>query len=149
MERSDELEFKYVSENYKKKRFYYLTERLPVKQNQWGFYNLQKSKIPFYFAMFLQSGIFHKLYKLNLLKDILNRRYMTFEIIDRTQKAEVLDLTSSMQTVFILFLAMALLVTLAFASEFCYSACNRYNILLLKNKLKKLAFGAKFDSLKL
>jgi len=144
MEQSDQLEFKYISENYKKKRFYYLQGKFPSIQRRWGFYNLQKSKIPFYFSMFLQSGIFHELHKLNLLGDHLKRRKMTSEIIKRTHKREVLDMNSSVQTVFILFSAMTLLAMLAFVAEFGYSGCNKYNILFLRNKLTKLVFGAKF-----
>jgi len=144
MERSDQLEFKYMSENYKKKRFYYLPEKLPTVVNRWGFYNLQKSKIPFYFSMFLQSGIFHELHKLKLLRDHLKRRPMTSEIIKRTHNPEVLNMNSSIQTVFILFSAMILLAKLALVAEFVYSACNNYNILRLRTKLTKLACGAKF-----
>jgi len=144
MERSDQLEFKYMSENYRKKRFYYLEDKLPTVVNNWGFYYMQKSKVPFYFSMFLQSGIFHELHKIKLWRDHLKRRSMTSEIIERTHKPDVLDMSSSVQTVFILFAAMTLLAKLSFVAELGYSACNKYNILFLKNKLRKLAFGAKF-----
>jgi len=144
MEKSHQLEFKYVSESFPKKRFYYLQQdRLTSTQKKWGFYNLQKSKLPFYFSMFLQSGIFHELHKLKLLGDHLKRRSMTSEIIKRTHKPEVLDMTSSVQTVFILYAAMILLAKLAFIAEFGYSTFNKHNILRLKMKLKKLAVGAK------
>jgi len=116
MERSDQLEFKYISENYRKKRFYYLQKKLASEQHKWGFYNLQKSKLPFYFRMFLQSGIYHELHKLKLFGDHHKRRSMTSEIIERT-RTEVLGMTSSVQTVFILFAAMALLAKLAFVVE--------------------------------
>jgi len=144
MERSDQLEFDYMSENYRKKRFYYFPERFTITQKKWGFYNLQKSKLPFYFSMFLQSGIFHELHKLKLSNNYLNRRSMTSEIIKRTHKREVLDLTSSVQTIFVLFAAMALLAKLVIAAEFGYTACNKYNIMRLKRKLAKLAVDAKF-----
>jgi len=144
MERSDQLEFMYISQNYRKKQFYYLQDGFTLTQKQWGFYNLQKSKIPFYFSMFLQSGIFHELHKLKLLQDQLKRRSMTSEIIRRTHKPKVLNLKSSMQTVFILFAAMTLLAKIAFVSEFVYSACNRNNFMRLKRKLAEIGYGAKF-----
>jgi len=120
LEQSNQLEFKYMSESYKKKRFYYLQDQFTSKKSVWGFYNLQKSRIPFYFSMFLQSGIYHELHKLKLLKDHQKRRYVTEEIINRTQKPQVLDMTSSIQTIFILFAAMSLLAKLAFAAELGY-----------------------------
>jgi len=141
VERSDQLELKYMSENYKKKRFYYLQERFDSTQKKWSFYNLQKSKLPFYFSMFLQSGIFHELHRMKLLRDHYNRQSMTSEINKRTYKPEILDLTSSVQTVFILFAAMALLAKVVFVAEFCYSNCN---ILFLKRELVKVTLGAKF-----
>jgi len=143
-EQSNQLEFHYMSENYKKKRFYYLQESFASTQKKWGFYNLQNSKLPFYFSMFLQSGIFHELHKLKLLRDHHKRRSMTSEIIKRTHKPEILDLSSSVQTVFILFAAMSLLAKLAFVAEFCYSACNKKNFFLLKTELLKVAEGAKY-----
>jgi len=142
-EQSDQLEFKYMSANYRVKRFYYLQDKFVTIQKKWGFYNLRKSKVPFYFNMFLQSGIFHELHKLQLFTYHHKRRSMTSEIIKRTQKPEVLDMNSSVQTVFILFAAMALLAIAAFAAEFCYFAWNKYNITLLKMKLAKLAFDCK------
>jgi len=70
--------------------------------NIWGFLNLQKSRLPIYFSMVLQSGVYHQLHKLKLLKDHQQRRYVTTDIIKRTQKPVVLDMNSSVQTIFIL-----------------------------------------------
>jgi len=139
-ERSDQLEFKYLSENCKKKRFYYLKDSFFSTQNRWSFYNLQKSKLPFYFGIFLQSGIFHELHKLKLFRGYQKRRSMTSEIIKRTHNQEVLDMSSSVQTVFIIFAAMTLLAKLAFVAEFSYFECKKCN---LKLEFAKLVFGAK------
>jgi len=122
LEQSDQLEFKYMTENYKKKMFYYLEEEYSFKTYVWGFYNLQKSRLPFYFSLFLQSGVYHQLHKIQLFKDHQKRRYVTTEIIKRTEKPLVLDLKSSVQTIFILFLAMSLSAKLVFAAEHCYCA---------------------------
>jgi len=142
MERSNQMEFKYKSENYRKKRFYYLTEKFPSIPSKWGFYNLQKSKVPFYFSMFLQSGIFHAMHKFKLLRNQLKRRPITSEIIKRTNKPAVLDMSSSVQTVFILFAAMTLLSKLAFLLELVHSACNKNNMILFKRKVAEIAFGS-------
>jgi len=142
-EESDQLEFKYMSGNYRMKRFYYLQDSFSFVPKQWGFYNLQKSKLPFYFSMFLQSGIFHELHKLKLLGDQLKRRSMTSEIIKRSHKPEVLDLTSSVQTVFILYAAMVLLAKISFVAESCYFMYKNYSIALLKMKLSKFANDCK------
>jgi len=143
-EQSYQLEFKYMSENYGMKRFHYLPDRFATMQKRWGFYNLQKSKLPFYFSMFLQSGIFHELHKLQLLTYHHKRRSMTSEIIKRTQKPEVLDMNSSVQTVFILYAVMVLLAKLAFVAESCYFAYKEYSIAHLNMKLAKLAIDCKF-----
>jgi len=119
---SNQLEFKYMSDNYKKKRFYYLRDGFTAKRSVWEFRNLQKSRLPFYFSMFLQSGVYHQLHKLKLFKDHLKRRYVTTEIIKRTDKREALDMKSSIQTIFILFLAISLLAKIMFVAEHCYSA---------------------------
>jgi len=142
VEQSDQLEFQYMSENYPKKRFYYLQDTFALTEKKWSFHNLEKSKIPFYFSMFLQSGIFHELHKLKVSRYHLKRRSMTSEIIKRTQKVEVFDMTSSVQTVFILFAAMSLIAKLAFVVEFCYSASNKHNILLFMKELAKVPLGA-------
>jgi len=143
MEKSDQLEYHYMSENYRKKRFYYLQDRFDSTPKNWGFYNLQKSKLPFYFSILIHSGIFHELHKLKLFKDHHKRRSMTSEIIERTSNREVLDLNSSVQTVFILFATMTLLAKLAFVVEFCYSACNKESIFLWRIKLAKLLLDSK------
>jgi len=52
-EQSNQLEFKYMSESYRMKRFYYLEDRFASMKQKWSFFNLQKSKLPFYFNMFL------------------------------------------------------------------------------------------------
>jgi len=127
LERSNQLEFKYMSENYRKKRFYYLQDSFASKLFVWSFLNLQKSRIPFYFSMALQSGVYHQLHNLKLLKDHQQRKYVTTEIIRRTQKPEILDMNSSVQTIFILFSAMSLLALLAFVVELCYSLCNKWS----------------------
>jgi len=144
VEQSDQLEFEYVSQNYRKKRFYYLQDSLASFEKKWSFYNLRKSKLQFYFSLFIQSGIFHELHKLRLLGDHHKRRSMTSEKIKRSYKVQVLDLSSSVQTVFILFGATTLLALLAFIIELGYSACNKKNILRLKRELAKVALGAKF-----
>jgi len=136
LEKSNQLEFKYISENYKKKRFYYLQDQLMLKKSVWGFYNLQKSRIPFYFNMFLQSGIYHEMHNLKLLKDHLKRRHITAEITNRTQKPEVLDMTSSIQTIFILFAAMSLLAKLVFAAEVGYPVMCKW-----LNKVKRFVLN--------
>jgi len=122
LERSNQLEFKYMSENYKQKRFYYLKEGYSFKTYVWGFHNLQKSRLPFYFSLFLQSGVYHQLHKIQLFKDHQKRKYVTTEIIKRTEKPLVLDMKSSVQTIFILFLAMSCFAKLVYAAEHFYSA---------------------------
>jgi len=144
MERSNQLEFKYMSENYKRKRFYYLQDRFASTQISWGFYNLRKSKLPFYFDMVLQSGIYHQLHKLKLFRDHQKRRSVTSEIIDRTHKPEVLDMTSSVQTIFILFLTTSSLAKLAFFAECSYFTYKKFDYLYFKIKLAKLAVALKF-----
>jgi len=145
LEQSNQLEFEYISENYKKKRFYYLQDQILSRKSVWGFYNLQKSRIPFYFSMFLQSGIYYKRHKLKLLKDHHKRRNVTAEIINRTQRPEVLDLTSSIQTIFILFAVMSLLAKLAFAAELGYLAICKWldkvkNVVFNEAKIQKRFF---------
>jgi len=128
LEQSNQLEFNYMSERYKRKRFYYLKDQLISRKLVWGFYNLQKSRIPFYFGMFLQSGIYHEMHKLHLLKDHHKRRYVTAEIIKRTQKPEVLDMTYSIQTILILFVGMSFLAKLVLIAEISYLVmCERLN----------------------
>jgi len=145
VEESDQLEFKYMSENCRNKRFYYLRDKFSITQKKWGFLNLQKSKLPFYFSMFLQSGIFHEMHKLELFSYHQKRRSITSEIIKRTHKREVLDMTTSVQTVFILFVVMILVANLAFIAEFGFYGCNMNNILFFKRELAKIALGAKFS----
>jgi len=82
------------------------------------------------------------MHKFKLLRDQLERRPLTSEIIKRTHKPEVLDMSSSVQTEFILFAAMTLLAKLAFIAEFVCSACNKSNMMLLKRKVAEIAFGA-------
>jgi len=86
LEQSNQLEFKYISENYKKKRFYYLKESFETKWSVWEFRHLQNSRLPFYFSLILQSGVYHEIHKLKQLRDHLKRRYVTTEIINRTEK---------------------------------------------------------------
>jgi len=94
LDKNNQLEFQYMMENYKNKQFYYFQGGYLLKNTIWSFLNLQKSRLPFYFSMILQTGVYHQLYKIQLLKDHLKRRYVTAEIIHRTQKPEVLDMTS-------------------------------------------------------
>jgi len=141
MERSNQLEFKYMSENYKSKRLYYLQDRFTSTQIKWGFYNLRKSKLPFYFSMFLQSGIYHELHKLKLFRDHQTRR--SSEIIDRTHKPDILDMTSSVQTIFILFLAMTVLAKFSFFLECSYFTYKTFSYLHYKRKITKLVVAVK------
>jgi len=89
--------------------------------------NLQ-SRVPFYFSMFLQSGVYHELHKLKLFKDHQKRRSVTAEIRRRTEVPEILDMNSSIQTIFILFAGMSLLAKVVLAAELGYLAmCKRLN----------------------
>jgi len=121
----DQLEFKYMTENYQNKGFHYLQGGYTFKKTIWSFYNLQKSKLPFYFSRILQSGVYHQLHRIQVLKDHLRRRYVTTERINRTQKPQILDMTSAVQTVFILFALMSLLAKFAFAAELGYASCPK------------------------
>jgi len=89
---------------------------------------MAKSRVPFYFSMFLQSGVFNELHKLKLFKYHQKRRSITKEIRERTQKPEILDMNSSIQTIFIVFAGMSLLAKVVLAAELGYLAlCKRLN----------------------
>jgi len=138
LEQSNQLEFKYMSENYKKKRFYYLQDGYKSRLSVWSFNNLQKSRIHLLFWMFLQSGIFHHLHRMQLLIDHQKRRAVTSEIIKRTEIPQALDMSSSVQTIFILFASMILIAKLAFAAELGLVAFSKWNG-KIKHKQRTLA----------
>jgi len=75
--------------------------------------------------MILQSGIFHEMHKFKLLRDQLERRPLTSEIMKRTHKPEVFDMSTSVQTVFILFAAMTLLAKLFLLQNLCVSRVTK------------------------
>jgi len=121
LEKNNQLEFQYMSENYPKKGFYYLKYgRYPSKVSAWGFHNLHKSRVPVLFSLYLQCGIYHELHKLNLLEDQLKRKSITTEIFQRNNERIILDMTSSVQTIFIVFCGMVILATLTLAFECRY-----------------------------
>jgi len=140
LEPSNQLEFKYMSENYRKNSFYYLQDGFESKQFVWPFFNLQKSRLPFYFSLVLQSGVWHDLHKLKLLREHQRRRNVTLEIIKRTEKPEVLDLHSSVQTIFILIAAIALVAKTVFVAEVCFSAWKKRLNKIIHFKTGRIVF---------
>jgi len=125
LEKSNQLEFKYMSESYPKNKFYYLKDGYRSKVSVWGFHNHHKSRVPFIFSLFLQSEIYHQRHKINLHRDHLKRRTVTNEILERNQLQNILDITSSIQTVFILFCGMILVAVFALSVEYSYSMFPR------------------------
>jgi len=59
LEKSNQLEFKYMSDNYPKHKFYDLEQGYASKVSVWEFHRLEKSRVPQVFSLFLQSGIYH------------------------------------------------------------------------------------------
>jgi len=52
IEENNQVEFKDMSVNYKKKRFYYFRDGYTTKLSVWEFRNLQKSWLSVYFSLF-------------------------------------------------------------------------------------------------
>jgi len=85
----------------------------------WGLCNLHRSLLPFLFSLIIQSGVYHQRFKVQLLQHYLQRKEITAEIKERTYKKEVLDMTSAVQTVFILYSGMIVLAVVEFVIETC------------------------------
>jgi len=137
LEKSNQLEFKCMSDHYQKHKFYYLKEGYASKVSVWGFHHLEKSRVPYVFNLFLQSGIYHQRHKIHLHKDHLKRRSVTAEIHKRTKEEIVLDMTSSIQTVFILFCGIILVAKCVVSLEYLYDVYPRliesYVRILIRN----------------
>jgi len=125
LEKSNQLEFKYMSDKYPKHKFYYLKKGYASKVSVWGFYHFEKSRVPQVFSLFLQSGIYHQRHKIHLHRDHLKRRSVTSEIHKRSKNEFVLDMTASIQTLFILFCGMILVATCALSLEYLYNVFPR------------------------
>jgi len=146
LERSDQLEFKYMSNHYPKKKFYYLKEGFASRFEVWVFENMQRLRIPALFGYMLESGIYHQLHKLSIVKQQLKRIRVTDEILNRINKPITLDMTSSVQTVFIIYSAMALLAIISFLSEVLRGNFSKRKLLILVKKSWKVCnqFSYKF-----
>jgi len=70
---------------------------------------MRRSRILPLFTLVLQSGVYSHLHKMQTLREQLNRREMTREIIKNQIQPFVLNLNSSVQTVSIVFCSMVLL----------------------------------------
>jgi len=108
-----------MSDNYPKSEFDYLEDEYKSQPSSCGFHNMYNSRSPFLFKMFFQSGIYHQRYRMQLFKDHLNRKHMTSEILLRNSKRQILDLTSSIQTAFILYCAMTMVAIFGMVLEKC------------------------------
>jgi len=125
LEKRNQLEFKYMSDNFPKHKFYYLKKGYASKVSVWGFHHLEKSRVLYVFSLFLQSGIYHQRHKRHLYRDHLKRRSVTAEIHKRTKKEIVLDMTSSNQTVFILFCGIISFAKCAISLVYLYNVFPR------------------------
>jgi len=111
IERSDQLEFQYISQRYPKRKFYYFENDLASRVNVWRFLAMRRSRILPLFTLVLQSGVCSHLHKMQTLRGQLNRREITRETIKNQIQPFVFNLNSSVQTVFIVFCSMVLLAT--------------------------------------
>jgi len=131
LESSKQFEFKYMADNYPKKKFYYLKDGFRSTPHLWGFRSMSKSKIPGIFQSFLQSGIYYELHKIQIFKENLRRKAVTVDILERHTKPNLLDMSSSIQTVFILFCVNICLANTVLLAEIWYT-----NITILSSKPK-------------
>jgi len=118
LEKNTESEFQYLSQIYPEKGFYYLKGDIPEKRSGWTFTNLEYSRIPALFAKYIESGIYVQMHFNQVFKENLKRKQYSRQIKAMYEKRTLLDMNSSVQTVFILLSALLSLSLVFFAAEY-------------------------------
>jgi len=108
-----------MTQNYPEKNFCHLIEEgIEFGFNGWGFFGMEDSKVKEIFDAFVSSGIYHFDYRHSTSQRQMKRRNATLKIRHYNIKGFVLNMKSSIQTIFVLYFALIGISTAILGSEF-------------------------------
>jgi len=140
-----EGEFKYLSENYPEKRFYYLKDLIPSWWVGYQLERLENSKTYIVLKLALDSGGFVHFIKNNL---ILQRLRTSTKLIKNHAKVSfIMNMESQIQTVFVLAFSMLLGATGAFLVEYKLGVVRIRHYLMKIEKCKEYIGRIHLESL--
>jgi hypothetical protein len=134
-------ELRYLSDNYPQKSFYVGNHTMEMGQKRklrWEFRNPGTSKVPYYLKLLLQAGIRYAIIRIQNHRKYLRRRKGT-QLIKELEVSNILvNMQGSIQTIFIISIAVISLGCLAFLAELVYQRKYRMYMFLLHLAVKFL-----------